>query len=376
MPTIDRRFGRAPDFEHFRRVVMKETDDGPVPLFEAVVDPEVEQAILGRSFPVPRHILAGDPPKPKDLGNLVKLADLIVDFFYAMGYDFVLVPPVVPLMQTPQIQHPDTAPIGTIRGWQNEHRGLVTSWEKYEKYPWPPPAPNPLAMVPVQYAASKMAPGMKVVAFTLGPMEYLRSIMSYEALCYALADDPALVEAVASRIGETIISVAEQCLDMDDVGGFYMGDDMAFNNGPLISPAHLAKYVYPAHKAVADMCRERGKPYILHTCGDNRLLIPDFIEHIGIHALHSFQDNVYPPEEIKEKYGDKISIMGGLDVDLLTRGSADAVRKRTREVLEACTIGGGYCMGSANSVPDYVPIDNYLAMLEEWDNWNKDKWGG
>jgi len=56
-----------------------------------VVDPELQQLIMGTSFPVPRHILAGDPPKPEDIGNIVKLADLIVEFYYAMGFDNVVV---------------------------------------------------------------------------------------------------------------------------------------------------------------------------------------------------------------------------------------------------------------------------------------------
>jgi uroporphyrinogen decarboxylase len=374
MPSVERRYGSDPDFDHFRRTVMRETDKGPVPLIEAVVDPELEQVIMGRSFPVPRHILAGDAPSPEDLGNIVKLADLIVDFFYAMGYDFVPIPPVVPLLQTPQIKHEDTAPLGTIRGWQNEHGGLIANWEEFEKYPWPPAEGNPIQMMPIQYAAKKMQEGMKILAFLIGPMEYLRAIMSYEKLCYALIDDPGLVEAVASRIGEVIVNVSLQCLESDDVGAFYMGDDLAFTNGPLISPEHLNKYILPAHKTIAEKARETGKPYILHSCGDNRALIPDFIDEVGIDALHSFQDNVYSPEEIKESHGDRISIMGGVDVDLLARGPEEKIRKRTREILEFCTQGGGFCLGSGNSVPDYVPPENYLAMLDEWQRWNREHW--
>jgi uroporphyrinogen decarboxylase len=374
MPTVERRYGGEPDFEHFRQTVMRETEKGPVPLIEAVVDPEVEQAIMGRSFPVPRHILAGDMPSPEDLGNIVKLADLIVDFFYAMGYDFVPIPPVVPLLQTPQIKHEDTAPLGTIRGWQKEHGGLIANREEFEKYPWPPAEGNPIQMMPIQYAAKKMPEGMKILAFLIGPMEYLRAIMSYEKLCYALIDQPDLVEAVASRIGEVIVNVSLQCLESDDVGAFYMGDDLAFTNGPMISPAHLNKHILPVHKTIAKRAREMGKPFILHSCGDNRLLIPDFIDEIGIDALHSFQDNVYPPEEIKESHGDRISIMGGIDVDVLARGPEEKIRKRTREILEFCTQGGGFCLGSGNSVPDYVPPENYLAMLDEWQRWNHEHW--
>jgi uroporphyrinogen decarboxylase len=50
---------------------------------------------------------------------------------------------------------------------------------------------------------------------------------------------------------------------------------------------------------------------------------------------------------------------------VLARGTSEQVRARTREVLEACMPGGGFALGSGNSVANYVPIENYLAMLEE-----------
>lgn len=63
--------------------------------------------------------------------------------------------------------------------------------------------------------------------------------------------------------------------------------------------------------------------------------------------------------------GDRIALLGGLDVDFLCRADEAAVRRRTREALDVCQPGGGYCLGTGNSVANYVPPDNYLAMLGE-----------
>jgi len=38
---------------------------------------------------------------------------------------------------------------------------------------------------------------------------------------------------------------------------------------------------------------------------------------------------------------------------------------RVRETLAVCQPGGGYCLGTGNSVANYVPVENYLAMLDE-----------
>jgi uroporphyrinogen decarboxylase len=97
----------------------------------------------------------------------------------------------------------------------------------------------------------------------------------------------------------------------------------------------------------------------------------DLIETVGIDARHSFQDNIEPVEEVYRKYGDRIAILGGMDVDLLARGTTDQVRARTREILEACAPGGGYCMGSGNSLPNFVNVENYYAMLDETRRWNE-----
>ena len=97
----------------------------------------------------------------------------------------------------------------------------------------------------------------------------------------------------------------------------------------------------------------------------------DLIETVGIDAKHSFQDNIEPVEEAYRKYGDRIAILGGMDVHLLSRGTTDQVRARAGEILEACALGGGFCMGSGNSLPNFVNVENYYAMLDETRRWNE-----
>jgi len=55
---------------------------------------------------------------------------------------------------------------------------------------------------------------------------------------------------------------------------------------------------------------------------------------------------------------------------LLARGSEEGVKTRTRQILEHCAPGGGYCMGTGNSVANYLNIENYYAMLDETRKWN------
>lgn len=65
------------------------------------------------------------------------------------------------------------------------------------------------------------------------------------------------------------------------------------------------------------------------------------------------------------RYGDEIAVIGGVDVDLLARGTEEQVRDRTRRILTACMPSRGYILGSGNSIANYVAPQNFLAMLDE-----------
>jgi uroporphyrinogen decarboxylase len=73
--------------------------------------------------------------------------------------------------------------------------------------------------------------------------------------------------------------------------------------------------------------------------------------------------------EDKRLYGDRIALLGGIDVDFLCRADEEAIRARVRRTLDACMPGGGYCLGTGNSVANYVPLESYLIMLDEGRRW-------
>ncbi len=76
-------------------------------------------------------------------------------------------------------------------------------------------------------------------------------------------------------------------------------------------------------------------------------------------------DTIKTVEDTKARYGHRIAVLGGIDVGFLCRSNEDAIRRRVRGVLEQCHPGGGYCLGTGNSVANYIPLDNYLVMLDE-----------
>jgi uroporphyrinogen decarboxylase len=103
--------------------------------------------------------------------------------------------------------------------------------------------------------------------------------------------------------------------------------------------------------------------------------VMDDLIGLGIDAKHSFEDKIMPVEEVYRRWGDQVALIGGVDMGLLTEGTEDDIRRRTRQILDVCGPGGHYVLGTGNSVANYLPLANYQAMLDEGRRWNIDHFG-
>jgi uroporphyrinogen decarboxylase len=96
----------------------------------------------------------------------------------------------------------------------------------------------------------------------------------------------------------------------------------------------------------------------------------DLIEDVKIDAKHSFEDIIEPVEVFVRRFAHRVCVVGGVDVDVLVRGSEEQIRVRTREILEACAPSRSYILGSGNSITNYIPVQNFLAMVDEGRRFN------
>jgi uroporphyrinogen decarboxylase len=195
--------------------------------------------------------------------------------------------------------------------------------------------------------------------------EFLVWLMGYETLCYALVDNRDLVTAISERIFSFYREAMAVLLSFRCLKLFWTSDDMGFRTGTLLSPDDLRAFVLPGHRMLADMAHKAGRLVLLHSCGNLSAIMEDLITDVGIDAKHSFEDTIQRVEDARALYGNRIAVLGGIDVDFLCRADERQVRTRVRGTLEACMPGGGYCLGTGNTVANYMPLDNYLAMLDE-----------
>jgi len=347
-----------PDRERFIGILEGSVRGVRTPLVEYLVDEVVMRPVvtelLGREW-----VQEGG-----DRASQRAHLDNFIAFWHRMGYDFVRFERGLDF-QVNRLFADDTA-VGATRqrSWADEHRGSIETWEDFERYPWPNVAEHDFFAF--EYINDHLPEGMGLMTCHAGGIfERLSQIMSLEGLCLALYDQPDLVAAVAEQIGERMVAFYRHLLDLDGVIAIFQGDDMGFRTGTLVSPAALRQYTLPWQRRFAELAHARGLPYFLHSCGNLDTIYEDLISDVGIDGKHSFEDAILPAEEFYARYGDQIAVLGGIDVDILAVGTPERVRGRARALIEACGSGGRYAIGSGNSIPSYIPVENYLAMVDE-----------
>ncbi len=250
------------------------------------------------------------------------------------------------------------------RNFINQQTGPITSWEEFAAYPWPDVSKADTSGL--EWYEKNLPDDMCIIGGLTGHFaEEVTWLMGYETLCMALYDQRDLVQAISERLLEHYRKVIELYVQFERVQMIWGTDDMGFRSGTLISPRDLRALVLPGHKLLAERTHQAGKLYLLHSCGNLASILPDLVDDVKIDAKHSFEDTIEDVRQVKQTWGKKIALLGGLDMDFLIRADEAAVRLRTRDTLEKCQPGGGYCLGTGNSVANYMNLDNYLAMLDE-----------
>lgn len=155
----------------------------------------------------------------------------------------------------------------------------------------------------------------------------------------------------------------EEAGDLIDI--FALADDLGMQNTLLISPELFEEYVAPLLKKMAELAHKHNIKLLLHTCGDIELLIPHFIE-LGVDILDPIQPESMNPLEIKEKYGQQITLRGGISVqDVVSRGTIEEVKTETQRIVEALKSGGGYIFSPGHPVlQDDIPVENIITMYK------------
>lgn len=330
---------RKPDFAQIKKVLDRKAPDRST-LFEFFLNGPLHMRLTGIT----------------DLGQwgTVQWCQSTAKAYAAAGYDYVTI-------------HASTFgfPAGNherVKSISQNEGAVITDRESFNRYQWPDP--NKADFSRMEALNTWMPEGMKAIVFGPGGvLENCISLCGYENLAMMVLDDPKLAGDIFDSVGSRLVRYYE-IAGKYDIGAMISNDDWGFAQQTMLSTEDMRKFVIPWHKKIVAAIHAAGVPAILHSCGNLSAVMDDIIDVCRYDAKHSYEDKIMPVEEVFERYGKRIAILGGIDVDFVCRSSREQIQDRCRKMLKQVNGRGGYALGTGNSVPEYVPQENYLAMIQ------------
>ena len=335
-----------PDYRHVVAAA-RNRRPGRLPLYEHIISPRVMEKILDLSFAELERA---------DGDDLEEFFSHYCRFWKEMTYDTV----------SYEVCVTETLPGGGALA--AEKAGVIQSRHDFEAYPWQdlPRIFRERATPRLDALVANLPQGMKAIGGVgNGVFEIAQDLVGFEQLCYMQLDDPELFAELYVRIGDLLVVLWTSLLERygDVFCVCRTGDDMGFKSQTLLAPQALIEHVVPQYERIVNVVHAADHPYLLHSCGCIFDIMEDLIG-TGVDAKHSNEDVIAPYDRWIEDYGSRIGLFGGIDTDHLCRMAPDDIYEF---VLENGTrfrrTAAGYALGSGNSIPDYVPVDGYLAMV-------------
>ncbi len=330
-----------PDIENFIKTI-RGGKGYRIPNVELGIHPSIKERLLGR----PVNTLADDAA-----------------FWEKAGYDYIKLQPVANFdpsgKKTAQAAQPEGGDVSFQ--WASESKGIIGSMDDFEQFQFPEKTDFDYSRF--EQVKALLPGGMGVIGQYGDIFTMTWEMMGFETFSLALFDNPGLITALNDKIGDLVYSMFEYFAQSDAVDVIWYSDDIAYQGGLLMSPDVLHRYFFPWLKKIGELAKAHGKPFLYHSDGILYDVMEDIID-CHVDALHPIEPQAMELAEVKERFGDRLCLMGHVDVDLLCRGTTEEVREQVRKNIEVAGYNGGYCVGSGNSIPHYVNYENYLAMLE------------
>jgi len=141
--------------------------------------------------------------------------------------------------------------------------------------------------------------------------------------------------------------------------GIIIGDDLAYDRGPFISPKDLRKLFFPGLREMVEVIGMGDGVPFLHSCGNLHEII-DHIVSAGFHGIHGLAPSAgNDVMAIRRMTNRKLAIMGVIEVDSMKPGEIEALK---RETLEPLAEQGGYILGSAGGLSKNTPVESFKAL--------------
>ena len=187
-------------------------------------------------------------------------------------------------------------------------------------------------------------------------------LVGFTNYMYYIYDHKKELELLMDRLADLQIRIAREAVKRG-ADCIWLANDYAFNQGTFIKPQLLWDLDFKYEKKIVDEAHKLGVPCVLHTCGCQTEML-DMIAELGVDALHAIQPSAHNDiRKIKKRYGEKIALIGNVDISrLLPFGTPAEVDLYVKELIRDVGSDGGYILSTCNGIMEDVPVENAITM--------------
>jgi hypothetical protein len=190
-----------------------------------------------------------------------------------------------------------------------------------------------------------------------------RNFLGFENIAMLCYDDPELLEDIVETLCQISCAVLSKLLPKVDFDMAEGWEDICFNSGPIISPTIYEKIILPRYLRITDLLHKHGVQIIYTDCDGNIFPLLDVFLKGGINCMFPIEvRGGSDPVKMREKYGDKLLLLGGICKMALLEGPGAIEKELLR--IEPQVRRGGFIPHVDHRVPADVTLDNYKIYLK------------
>lgn len=351
--------------ERVLRTLMFEEPDR-VPLFELFISPEVLSHILGKKLIETGELGRTTAPIEEGVKAHIKIGldSFCVDTFLNPKNN-------LKINKNLYVDEWGRLFNNKIRGLDSDFYvgGYLTTPEKYENFQ----RPNPYDPWKIeQYSRAIKAAGKNAFIIPgIGSIfEVPAEAIGFENFLKYMFIKPNFIKKVLKDATDFTIEQGKICIDNGaEVCMLY--DDYAYKHGPMMSPKQWKEFIYPYLKMVANSIHKRGGFLLLHSDG-NILPLMDMIIEAGVDGIHPLEPTAgIRLDKVKEKWGDKICLIGNIDINKLILEDQKEIMKEVKEAIKVAAPGGGYILCSGHYINAKCRPENLITQIKTGKKYGK-----
>lgn len=183
-------------------------------------------------------------------------------------------------------------------------------------------------------------------------------------------EDLEFFEELMRRSADYSVKVVEAGVKAG-VDFFYPADDFAFKTGLLVNPRLFCQVWGPHYERILAPMREARLPILFHSDGKIDAAIEMLVE-MGVNGITPMDPSGINYRDYKKRYGDRLTLHGNIDITWpLVGGTPADVDRDVQEHMEALKPGGRWIAGSAHSIVNYIPHENFVAMINAFHRYGR-----